>query len=90
MKNKTYDISKKIFSILPYVASFIIGLGKIWNLAWASSVAGTISLVGGLGLSVLQVLSNKYFQKHDIVDALEGKITFINPELNQLPEDEEE
>ena len=86
MSDKTYNILKKIFSILPLVATFVIGLGKIWNFAWTTNVAGTISLLATLGLGVLQVLSNKYFNEHDIVPM--GHITITNPELHE-GEDEE-
>ena len=84
--NIIYDFLKKLFSVLPLVATFVIGLGKIWGFSWSTSVAGTISLIATLGLEILQVFSNRYFQEHDIVDT--GHITFINPELHEDEETE--
>lgn len=88
MKDKTYDFCKKLFSTLPLVATFVISIGKIWGFEWAEAVAGTIAAVATLGLGWLQIQSNKFFTDHDIVEM--GHITFLNPELHENEEEEQE
>ena len=85
MKDKTYDILKKIFSIFPLISVAILKLGEVWGWPWSTNVATTLGIVATLGLGILQIMSNKYFQEHDIVEM--GHITFLNPELHENEEE---
>lgn len=73
MNNKTYDTLKIIASILPLVATFILGLKDIWGIPYADQIAGTLGILATLILGILQAVSKEYFKDKEIVQSVDEK-----------------
>lgn len=71
MNNKTYDTLKTIASILPLLATFILGLKDIWGIPYADQIAGTLGILATLILGILQAVSKEYFKDKIIIDDLD-------------------
>ena len=68
MKNKTYDIIKKIVAILPLVTALYIALAQIWGWGFGKEIDGTITAIvaflnGVLG--VFMLASSSAYHKGD-------------------------
>ena len=94
MNGKTYDILKRIFSVLPIIGGALVGIGKILDNSMMITVGAIIGVISSAGLEYLGLESKKYFSDKDIVPS--GHITFINLELHEgeddpdpIPADEE-
>ena len=68
IKNKTYDIIKKIVAILPLVTALYIALAQIWGWGFGKEIDGTITAIvaflnGVLG--VFMLASSSAYHKGD-------------------------
>lgn len=61
MKNKTYDILKRVaLIILPAIATFYGSIGKIWGLPCTEQIVLTITALDTLIGTILGVSNAKY------------------------------
>ncbi len=67
MRNKTYDILKKIaLVILPAIATLIITIFEIWGIPYGEKIGATITAIDtALGI-ILGVSSYKYYRNKSI------------------------
>ncbi len=64
MKNKTYDILKEAaLTVLPAIAAFMVTLGNIWGIPYATEISATIMALDTFLGAVLHV-SNKNYNKN--------------------------
>lgn len=68
IKNKTYDIIKKIVAILPLITALYIALAQIWGWGFGKEIDGTITAIvaflnGVLG--VFMLASSSAYHKGD-------------------------
>ena len=66
MKNKTYDILKKIaLVVLPAIATLVITIFEIWNIPYGEQIGATITAIDtALGI-ILGISTYKYNKKGD-------------------------
>lgn len=63
MKNKTYDFWKRVAQYyLPAIATFVIGICKIWNLPYGTEISATIMAIDTL-LGVFLGISTYNYNK---------------------------
>lgn len=74
MSDKTYDVSKVLFSCLPFVSSFILLLKDTWGIPYAEQIAITLGGVSTLGLAILNEISKAFFKEHTIIENLDDGI----------------
>lgn len=61
MKNKTYDVLKKIaLFVLPPLATFVGTIGQIWSIPYTDKIVLTITAVGTLLSGILGISTAKY------------------------------
>lgn len=66
ISNKTYDILKWIALVgLPALSTFYAVIAELWNLPYGTQICGTISAIGTLIGSLLQVSSTMYHAKNN-------------------------
>ena len=66
MKNKTYDLWKKIaMYVLPAIATLVITVFKIWNIPYGEEIGATITAIDtALGV-ILGISSYNYNKKNE-------------------------
>lgn len=61
MKNKTYDILKEVaLTVLPAIATFLVTLGNIWGIPFATEISATVMAVDALLGAVLHISNTNY------------------------------
>lgn len=64
MKNKTYDILKEVaLTVLPAIATFLVTLGNIWSIPFATEISASITALDAFLGAVLHI-SNKNYNKN--------------------------
>ncbi len=66
LNNNTYDILKKIaLYVLPALATFILTVGKVWNMPYTEQIASTITALDTALGTILGISSKNYWSKEN-------------------------
>ena len=61
MKNKTYDILKEIaLTVLPAIAAFLVTLGNVWGIPFATEISATVMAIDTLLGAILHISNTNY------------------------------
>jgi len=61
MKNKTYDILKEVaLTVLPAIATFLVTLGNIWGIPFATEISATVIAIDTLLGAILHISNINY------------------------------
>lgn len=71
MNDKTYDILKNwVLPVLTGGATFVLTVGKLWNIPYTEQIAGTMTALATLISFVINNASKQFFADKEIVDAV--------------------
>lgn len=74
LTNKQYDFIKNwLLPILMGGATFVITLGKLWEIPYYNQIAGTMTAVATFISFVINESSRAYFEDKDIIPATVDK-----------------
>lgn len=65
MKNETYDLLKKVCLMFTPIVTFILALTDVWGFTWGAELAATVSAIGVLIGSCLDISSRNYHAEED-------------------------
>jgi len=69
MSEKVYDILKALCTvILPAIGALYVGLSSIWNLPYATEIAGTLAAICTFIGAIIGIDSKKYWETKEVVD----------------------
>lgn len=61
MNNKTYDILKEVaLTVLPTIATFMVTLGNIWGIPFATEISATIMAIDTALGGILHISNTNY------------------------------
>lgn len=70
MDDRTYDILKNwVLPLLTGGATFVLTVGKLWNIPYTEQIAGTMTALATLISFVINNASKQFFADKEIVDA---------------------
>lgn len=70
MNDQTYDILKNwVLPVLTGGATFVLTVGKLWNIPYSEQIAGTMTALATLISFVINNASKVYFSDKEIVEA---------------------
>lgn len=66
LSNNTYDILKRIaLYVLPALATLVLALGKIWNIAYSEQIGATITALDTFLGAILGISSKNYWKEEE-------------------------
>lgn len=61
MKNETYDFLKEVaLTVLPTIATFMVTLGNIWGIPYATEISATIMALDTALGTILHISNTNY------------------------------